>query len=146
MRNASLQAFLPERVRIVRPGYPFHGQEVEVRMGLRDSEGRLHLRVELADGGRREIPASWTDLEASDKELPRERLRAQDLLELARLVEFLERRHGGESKRAEAAPAGSAGAGGAPVAEAEPATGSAARAGDRAGTADDRDAAGGERR
>ena len=115
-------------------------------MGLRHSEGRLHLRVALPDGGRREIPASWTDLEASGEEAPRERLRAQDLMELATLLEFLERRDGGRSKRAEADPAGTAGAGGAPAALAEPAAGSAAGAGDRAGAADGRGVAGGERR
>ena len=54
----------------------------------------LHLRVELADGVRLQVPASWTTLDPVDPDFVPLRGRLHDMFALATLVESMEARGG----------------------------------------------------
>jgi Family of unknown function (DUF5372) len=55
---------LPERVRVVRRHHPLEGRSLELIGGKR-CRGGLGLIVVLPDGGRRVIPAEWTDVQSA---------------------------------------------------------------------------------
>lgn len=58
------------------------------------ADGGLHLRVEMPDGARFQIPASWTTLVPVDPGFVPSRGRLCDLFALADLVETMEDRLG----------------------------------------------------
>ena len=66
-----MTARLPGTVVITRPRHPLDGRELRVLGGMR-RHGARELLVELPDGSKRLVPASWTDFgpvgdaEASD--------------------------------------------------------------------------------
>jgi hypothetical protein len=55
-------AVLPGTVVITRPRHPLDGRELRVLGGMR-RHGARELLVELPDGSKRLVPASWTDLD-----------------------------------------------------------------------------------
>ena len=79
---------------MVRRGHPFDGMELSVYNSWRGADGQLQLRVELPNGRRRTMPASWTSLECPGEDVPRTHGRASDYLGLLKLVETLEDRCG----------------------------------------------------
>ena len=56
-----MTAALPGTVVIIRPRHPLHGRELRV-LGRMRRHGVRELLVEIPDGSKRLIPASWTDL------------------------------------------------------------------------------------
>ena len=63
-------------------------------MRRRHAAGGLHLRVELADGVRLQVPAGWTTLDPVGPDFVPLRGRLHDMLALADLVESMEARGG----------------------------------------------------
>ncbi len=57
-----MTAALPGTAVIIRPRHPLHGRELRV-LGRMRRHGVRELLVEIPDGSKRLIPASWTDLD-----------------------------------------------------------------------------------
>ena len=74
--------------------HPFDGQEVQVIERRRGggSYHRLNLHVELPDGTRMWLPATWTSLEAHDPGAPELLGELPDFIRLRNLLDDLERR------------------------------------------------------
>ena len=83
-----------ESVYIRRHKHPYDGQEVKVVMRRHHADGGLHLRVEMPDGVRFQVPASWTTLVPVDPDVVPLRGRLCDLFALADLVGTMEDRLG----------------------------------------------------
>jgi Family of unknown function (DUF5372) len=85
-------AALPGTVVITRPGHPLHGRELRV-LGRMRRHGARELLVEIPDGSKRLIPASWTDLDraagAEEGDGPATLGPVTDLLSLSVLVSAL---------------------------------------------------------
>lgn len=62
MSGAARRASLPDSVRVTRAGHPMLGQDLVVWGQLR-RRGQLMLVLVLPDGSKKQIPASWTDLD-----------------------------------------------------------------------------------
>ncbi len=73
--------------------HPFDGQEVKVieRWGGGGSHHRLNLHVELPDGVRMWLPATWTSLEAREPGAPELLGELPDFIRLRNLLDDLER-------------------------------------------------------
>ena len=73
--------------------HPFDGQELKVIERRRGggSYHRLNLHVELPDGTRMWLPATWTSLEARDPDAPALFGQLPDFIRLRNLLDDLER-------------------------------------------------------
>ncbi|MYI70750.1 MAG: hypothetical protein F4103_19115 [Boseongicola sp. SB0673_bin_14] len=74
--------------------HPFDGQEVKVIERRRGggSHHKLNLHVELPDGVRMWLPATWTSLDARDPDAPKLLGELPDFIRLRNLLDDLERR------------------------------------------------------
>ena len=62
MSGMAGQAPVPDSVRVTRVGHPMQGRDLVVWGQLR-RRGQLMLVLVLPDGSKKQIPASWTDLD-----------------------------------------------------------------------------------
>ena len=69
--NCSMRRISCDRARVVRRGHPFDDMELSVSNSWRSADGQLQLRVELPNGRRRTMTASWTSLEAAGENVSR---------------------------------------------------------------------------
>src|SRR5215467_14457249 len=92
-------AALPGTVVITRPRHPLHGRELRVLGGMR-RHGKRELLVELPDGSKRLVPASWAGLELPAGDGPGTLGSVADLLGLSVLVSALSARSWGEQAQA----------------------------------------------
>ncbi|HTG62787.1 MAG TPA: DUF5372 family protein, partial [Terriglobia bacterium] len=81
---------VPERVRIVHPFHPLHGQSFHLVATSRRRWGEDRVTLELAEKSFGSVPVGWTDLLPPDPYLSlgkgRSHFRVEDLLVLVDLI------------------------------------------------------------